>query len=253
MTRSSQIPFQKLSRMPAPTYRLRPQGDRCLSIDFGDEISTEIGLLCLSAAATLGQAQLQGVTDIVPSYTAVALFYIPGVEFGGTDFPTLCAQVDQQLKAGWLQATTSARQVDIPVCYGGKHGPDLSEVAKKIGATEQEVIRLHTSPGSMVFGLGFSPGHPYIGVHDPLFALPRRDVPRTAVPAGSVAIANRQSTIYPTLLPGGWHILGATPLKLFDLNRSQPSLLLPGDQVRFIPISEQEFDRLAAVRTQEVA
>lgn len=235
------------------TYTLRPQGDRCLSIDFGDTISLETGELCLSAAATLARAKLQGVTDIVPSYTAVALFYTPGVDIGGTDFATLCSQVRASLSEALVQATTSARQVEIPVCYGGQHGPDLSEVAKKIGISEQEVIRLHTRPGSMVFGLGFSPGHPYIGVHDPLFSLPRRDVPRTAVPAGSVAIANRQSTIYPTLLPGGWHILGATPLKLFDLTRPQPSLLLPGDQIRFISISEQEYDKLAAELAQEAA
>jgi KipI family sensor histidine kinase inhibitor len=234
-------------------YTLRPQGDRCLSIDFGESISLETGTLCLCAAATLERAKLQGVTDIVPSYTAVALFYKPGVEMGGTDFATLCAQVDAQLHGELVQATTSARQVEIPVCYGGKHGPDLSDVAQKTGLTEQQVIALHTQPGSMVFGLGFSPGHPYIGVLDARFALPRRDVPRTAVPAGSVAIANRQSTIYPTLLPGGWHILGATPLQLFDLRRPQPSLLLPGDQVRFISISEQEYDRLAATIAQEAA
>ncbi len=235
------------------TYTLRPQGDRCLSIDFGDSISLETGQLCLSAAATLSRAQLQGVTDIVPSYTAVALYYTPGVDFGGTDFDTLCQQVRDTLNADLVQAETSARQVEIPVCYGGKHGPDLAEVAKKIGISEQEVIQIHTRPGSMVFGLGFSPGHPYIGVHDALFALPRRDVPRIAVPAGSVAIANCQSTIYPALLPGGWHILGATPLKLFDLNRTQPSLLLPGDQVRFVAISEQEYDQLAAQLTQVLA
>lgn len=234
-------------------FTLRPQGDRCLSIDFGDSISLETGKLCLSAAATLEQARLQGVTDIVPSYTAVALFYQPGVDLGGTDFSTLCEQVKGLLSQELVQATTSARQVEIPVCYGGKHGPDLKDVAQKIGISEQAVIDLHTRPGAMVFGLGFSPGHPYIGVHDPLFALPRRDVPRTAVPAGSVAIANRQSTIYPTLLPGGWHILGATPLKLFDLTRVQPSLLLPGDQIRFISISEQEYDRLASELARQEA
>jgi len=232
--------------MSSIKFTLRPQGDRCLSIDFGDSISLETGKLCLSAAATLEQAQLQGVTDIVPSYTAVALFYQPGMDLGGTDFATLCKQVKTLLSQDLVQTTTSARQVDIPVCYGGRHGPDLKDVAQKLGIPEQAVISLHTTPGAMVFGLGFSPGHPYIGVHDPLFALPRREVPRTAVPAGSVAIANRQSTIYPTLLPGGWHILGATPLKLFDLKRTQPSLLLPGDQVRFLPITEQEYDRLAA-------
>lgn len=239
--------------MSSNTFTLRPQGDRCLSIDFGHTIRLETGQLCLSAAATLARAQLQGVTDIVPSYTAVALYYTPGVEMGGTDFGTLCAQVRETLNTELIQATTSARQVDIPVCYGGQHGPDLAEVAKKIGVSEQEVIQIHTRPGSMVFGLGFSPGHPYIGVHDALFALPRRDVPRTAVPAGSVAIANCQSTIYPTLLPGGWHILGATPLKLFDLSRSQPSLLLPGDQVRFVSISKQEYDQLAAQLAQVAA
>lgn len=237
--------------MPQFTYTLRPQGDRCLSIDFGDAISLETGRLCLSAAATLERAKLQGVTDIVPSYTAVALFYTPGVEFCGTDIETLSAQVHAELNADLVETTTSARLVEIPVCYGGKHGPDLNDVAKKTGLTAQQVIEIHTRPGSMVFGLGFSPGHPYIGVHDPIFALPRRDVPRTAVPAGSVAIANQQSTIYPTLLPGGWHILGATPLKLFDLARPQPSLLLPGDQVRFISISEQEYDRLATELSQE--
>jgi allophanate hydrolase subunit 1 len=140
-------------------YTLRPQGDRCLSIDFGESISLETGILCLSAAATLENARLQGVTDIVPSYTAVALFYKPGIEIGGTDFATLCAQVDAQLSGELIQAATSARQVDIPVCYGGKHGPDLSDVAQKTGLTEQQVIALHTQPGSMVFGLA----HEFIG------------------------------------------------------------------------------------------
>ena len=239
------------ARMPAKPYTIRHQGDRCLSIDFGHEISVDTGLLCLSAAATLGHAKLQGVTDIVPSYTAVALFYKPGVDLGGTDFETLCAQVHAQLNTNLHQVLPTTREIEIPVCYGGRYGPDLSDVAKKTGLSEQEVIQLHTRPGSMVFGLGFSPGNPYIGVHDPIFALPRREVPRTAVPAGSVAIANRQSTIYPTVLPGGWHILGATPLKLFDLRRAQPSLLCPGDKIRFVSISEQEFDHLASNTSQE--
>lgn len=234
-------------------FSLRPQGDRCLSIDFGDTISLATGELCLSAAATLARAKLRGVTDIVPSYTAVALFYTPGKDVGGTDFGTLCTDVRASLSTDLAQAATSARQIEIPVCYGGKHGPDLSDVAKRIGISEEKVIEIHTRPGSMVFGLGFSPGHPYIGVHDPLFALPRRDVPRTAVPAGSVAIANQQSTIYPTLLPGGWHILGATPLKLFDLRRNQPSLLLPGDKVRFVSISEQEYNKLSVELARETA
>jgi len=232
--------------MVVPTFSLRHLGDHCLSLDFGDSILAETGLICLAAAEKIRHACLPGVTDVVPSYTSVAVHYHAEPLTGLPNFQTLSEGLAALMQGGLAPATHTQRTIDIPVCYGGEHGPDLSDVAKITGLTEQQVIEMHCAPGSMVFMLGFAPGHPYIGIHDPLFALPRRDVPRTVVPAGSVAIANRQSTIYPTRLPGGWHILGATPLKLFDLARSQPTLLLPGDQIRFIPISSEEFDQLAA-------
>ena len=203
--------------MTAAHFNIRQQGDRCLSLDFGDSINVETGLICLAAAETIRQTNLAGVTDVGPSYTSVAVHYQPDAQSGLPNFRGLSEQLTELMGQGLAHASLSSRQIDIPVCYGGEHGPDLAEVARATGLTEQEVIRLHCAPGSMVFMLGFAPGHPYIGVHDALFALPRRDVPRTVVPAGSVAIANRQSTIYPTRLPGGWHILGATPLTLFDL------------------------------------
>jgi KipI family sensor histidine kinase inhibitor len=237
--------------MTAATFTLRHQGDHCLSLDFGETILAETGLVCLAAADKIRQAQLPGVTDVVPSYTSVAVHYQADAQTGLPDFQTLSKQLGSLIESGLSRTTREARTIDIPVCYGGEHGPDLAEVAKITGLTEQQVIDMHRAPGSMVFMLGFAPGHPYIGIHDPLFALPRRDVPRTVVPAGSVAIANRQSTIYPTRLPGGWHILGATPLKLFDLRRPQPTLLLPGDHIRFIPISSEEFARLSAQQSQE--
>jgi KipI family sensor histidine kinase inhibitor len=236
--------------MTAPPFSLRQQGDHCLSIDFGDSISVETGLICLTAAEKIRHAGILGVTDVVPSYTAVAVHYQIDGSTGLPSFHSLSDQLTKLIESGLPLSTVSSRKIDIPVCYGGEHGPDLSDVAKTTGLTEQEVIEMHCAPGSMVFTLGFAPGHPYIGVHDPLFALPRRDVPRTVVPAGSVAIANRQSTIYPTRLPGGWHILGATPLKLFDVTRPQPTLLLPGDQIRFVPISPEEFDRIALQQNQ---
>ena len=239
-----------MHRMVVPTFSLRHLGDHCLSLDFGDSILAETGLICLAAAEKIRHACLPGVTDVVPSYTSVAVHYYAEPSTGLPNFQTLSEGLAALIKSGLAPATRAQRTIDIPVCYGGEHGPDLSDVAKITGLTEQQVIAMHCAPGSMVFMLGFAPGHPYIGIHDPLFALPRRDVPRTVVPAGSVAIANRQSTIYPTRLPGGWHILGATPLKLFDLARSQPTLLLPGDQIRFIPISSEEFDRLAAQQNQ---
>lgn len=236
--------------MIVPTFTLRHLGDHCLSLDFGDTILAKTGLICLAAAEKIRHACLPGVTDVVPSYTSVAVHYHAEPLTGLPNFQTLSEDLAALIKSGLAPAAHAQRTIDIPVCYGGEHGPDLSDVAKITGLTEQQVIAMHCAPGSMVFMLGFAPGHPYIGIHDPLFALPRRDVPRTVVPAGSVAIANRQSTIYPTRLPGGWHILGATPLKLFDLARPQPTLLLPGDQIRFIPISPKEFDQLAAEQNQ---
>lgn len=236
--------------MIVPTFTLRHLGDHCLSLDFGNTILVETGLICLAAAEKIRHACLPGVTDVVPSYTSVAVHYHAEPLTGLPNFQALSEGLAALIQSGLAPATHAQRTIDIPVCYGGEHGPDLSDVAKITGLTEQQVIAMHCAPGSMVFMLGFAPGHPYIGIHDSLFALPRRDVPRTVVPAGSVAIANRQSTIYPTRLPGGWHILGATPLKLFDLARAQPTLLLPGDQIRFIPISPEEFDRLAATQNQ---
>lgn len=239
-----------MHRMIVPTFSVRHLGDHCLSLDFGDTILAETGLICLAAAEKIRLACVAGVTDVVPSYTSVAVHYYAEPLSGLPNFQTLSKDLTALMQSGLAPATHAQRTVDIPVCYGGEHGPDLSEVAKITGLTEQQVIQMHSAPGSMVFMLGFAPGHPYIGIHDPHFAIPRRDVPRTVVPAGSVAIANRQSTIYPTRLPGGWHILGATPLKLFDLARAQPTLLLPGDQIRFIPISPKEFDQLTATQNQ---
>ena len=239
--------------MIVPTFTLRHLGDRCLSLDFGDTILAETGLICLAAAEKIRGAHLSGVMDVVPSYTSVAVHYQAEPQTGLPNFRTLSDDLTALIQAGVSPAERASRTIDIPVCYGGEHGPDLGEVAKATGLSEQDVIQMHCAPGSMVFMLGFAPGHPYIGIHDPVFALPRRDVPRTVVPAGSVAIANRQSTIYPTRLPGGWHILGATPLKLFDLARPQPTLLLPGDHIRFVPISSAEFDRLAAQQNQVIA
>ena len=230
-----------------PSWTFRQQGDRCLSLDFGDKISVETGLHCLAAAGVLRAAGLPGVTDVVPSYTAVAVHFLPDPDSDGkvSAFDAQCARISALLDAGLPEVSASSREIEIPVCYGGRHGPDLSDVARAADLTEAEIIALHTAPGSMVFTLGFAPGLPYIGVHDAALNLPRRAVPRTAVAQGSVAIANRQTTIYPNVLPGGWHILGATPLIMFDPARPNPTLLMPGDRVRFVPISEQDFERIA--------
>ena len=212
-------------------------------IYFGDQIDMSIGRLCLAAANVLRQANLPGVTDVVPSFTALGVFYQPHGRHGPC-YADLAAQIEQLLSQGITPDTQTGRDVDIPVCYGGEYGPDLDEVARHAGISVDEVIALHTQPGNLVFMLGFAPGLPYIGVHDERLGIPRRASPRTAVPAGSVAVANRQSVLYPSRLPGGWNIIGATPLSLFDPERTPSTLLQPGDRVHFVPIDPTEFSRL---------
>lgn len=230
--------------------RIRQQGDRCLIIDLGDKIEEAVGLRCLALAQQLRNRAVSGVLDIVPSFTAVAVYYDPGPSLGRDPAATI-----EKLLVSELQSMGSAsddasliqsRTIAIPVCYGGTHGPDLADIAHRMGLSEREVIEAHHQQPCRVYMLGFAPGHPYIGIHDERFAIGRRDVPRTAVPAGSLGIANRQSTIYPNRLPGGWHIIGATPLTLFNPASPSPSLLRPGDEIRFEPISCEEFDTIRA-------
>lgn len=213
-------------------WRILPQGDRCLIVWFGDRIDAGVGRACLA-----------GVTDVVPSFAAVAVHYRPGPD-GAPGYSMLAAQVERLLAGGIPVDDSAGREMEIPVCYGGEHGPDLEEATRAAGLTPEALVALHGAPGSMVYMLGFAPGHSYIGVHDARLDLPRRATPRTAVPAGSVAIANRQTVIYPARLPGGWNIIGATPLNLFDPGREPAALLQPGDRIRFVPIDAAEFDRL---------
>lgn len=233
------------SEPPSPaeiSWRIQPQGDRCLIITFGDRIDASVGRTCLAAARKLRDAQLAGVTDVVPSFVAVAVHYRPDGVGGGPTCSALTARVNALLADGIPVDASAERDIDIPVCYGGEHGPDLDDVARAAGVTPDEVIALHSGPRSMVFMLGFAPGHPYLGLHDEKLNIPRRPSPRTVVPIGSVAVANRQTVLYPNRLPGGWNIIGATPLTLFDPAREPASLLQPGDSVRFVPISADEFN-----------
>ena len=227
-------------------YKIRAQGDRCINVDFGEAIDPEIGRMCLSAAAMLRRAQLPGVFEIVPSYISVALHYAPTFQptAGYSAFETLAMMVENLLSAGLTELAQESRTIQIPICYGGVHGPDLLDIAERIKLSPEEVIEHHTKSIAMVYMLGFAPGCPYVALLDPVFAIPRRDMPLTSVPAGSVVVANRQNLIYPSALPCGWHILGATPLKMFDLDRTPPALLAPGDYLEFTSICMEEYEHI---------
>jgi KipI family sensor histidine kinase inhibitor len=237
-----------------PPYFIRSQGDRCINVDFGDSINPETGRTCLSASALFRAANLPGVFEIVPTYISVALHYVPTAEnmSNGCAYETLCELIHELLKNGIPKLEQASKTVNIPICYGGTHGPDLLDIAKRIGLSPEEVISRHSQSPAMVYMLGFAPGCPYIALLDPVFAIPRRDTPVTAVPGGAVVVANRQNMIYPSTLPCGWHILGSTPLKMFDLDRISPVLLSPGDHVQYQPISSEEYDHIKHTQSLEV-
>ena len=216
-------------------------GDAALVVQLPARIDPAINARLVALGDVLRRRYAASVIDAVVGYHTLTVYFDP-------------LRVDPEWLEGEIRAVAAdeavgeireGAQLDIPVCYGGELGPDLADVAARIGATEEEVIHLHASREYRVYVVGFVPGFPYMGVVDDRLALPRRSTPRTKVPAGSVAIAAGQTGIYPTETPGGWHLLGRTPVRPFDPARAEAVLLRPGDRVRFLPISRAEFDRFA--------
>lgn len=227
------------------SWRTVPCGDRCLVIDLEQGDVVQSNMLACAVAERLAQEKVPGITDIVPSMAAVGVHYDPAAFDNGdasfTPWRTLVSQLEQLLGDVTSQIGTPTREIVLPVCYGGEYGVDLQDVARTCGLTPEEVIRLHCESVVNVFMLGFAPGHPYIGMFDERLAIGRRPTPRMAVPQGSIGLANRQSVIYPMTLPGGWSLIGRTPLALFDPYKDPPCLLKPGDRIRFKPITPEEF------------
>lgn len=224
--------------------RFSPLGEDALVMQFGTTIQLEIHQRILLWKEAIEAAALPGVTEVVPAYTTLTVFFLPE-SIPATQNPYT------RLKEGILQlaphsATTQERQVikEIPVCYEEPYALDLNFVAKHNGLSTQEVIRIHTSQDYPVYFLGFSPGFPFLGGMSEQIATPRHATPRTKIPAGSVGIAGAQTGIYPLASPGGWQIIGRTPYQLFDHKRQPPTLLQPGDIIRFKAISSQEFQAL---------
>ncbi len=208
-------------------------GDSAMTVDFGSLIDRDINSRVVTIAARVQSMRLEGVRDIVPSYSAVTIYFDP-----------LRTDVDRLWEALEVAAvepvsgTCTSREVLVPVRYGGSDGPDLEEVAAFADCSIEQVIRLHTALRYRVYMVGFLPGFPYLGTVDSRIAMPRRPSPRLAVPAGSVGIAGAQTGIYPTVAPGGWRLIGRASMDAFDLTRESPSLFLPGDSVRFEAVSE---------------
>lgn len=242
---------QPLGSATADNWVIAPAGDSCLVLSFGTVLSTEANRQAAQCARQLTQAllkgELPGVSDIVPAMISVGVHYRPErviCQGEQSPFEVLQAQLAAVLHQAAAEQLPEPRLIEIPVCYGGEHGPDLQAVAAGLGLTPQAVIDLHCSQTLDVLMVGFAPGHPYIGVFDQQLNPQRRATPRTRVAAGSVGLANRQSVIYPLELPGGWNLIGRTPLTLFDAARAEPCLLHSGDRVRFVPIEPSTFDSI---------
>ena len=223
--------------------RFFPMGDQALIVEFGDRIDPALSAHIAALAQRLRDSHPIGVLDIVPAYTTLALHYDPGAVGSGTSpYEALAETIGSWLKTQSSEISAAGRLIEIPVCYGGAFGEDLEPLARSRGLSADEVIAIHSGAPYHVHMLGFVPGFAYLGGLDARLATPRRDTPRARVPAGSVAIAGGQTGIYPLDTPGGWQIIGRTPLQLFKPDASPPSLLNAGDTVRFVAISAQEFE-----------
>ncbi len=230
-------------------WRLYPLGDAAVVLELGQAIAPATHQLLQAFAQALAQHPLPGLREVVPAFTTLTVYYDPWVLSQASEIVPY-EQVASYL-LGLLPAAQAALAdyvpgplVEIPVCYGGDFGPDLGLVASHAQLAPAEVIARHAQPEYLVYMVGFAPGFPYLGGLDAGLATPRRPTPRPLVPAGAVGIAGAQTGIYSLPTPGGWQLIGRTPLRLFDPGRARPSLLQAGDRLRFVPISEAEFQRL---------
>jgi inhibitor of KinA len=220
-----------------------PLGDQALTITLGNSIDEATHRRVRAVVARLDRDRPPGVVALVPAFTSVAVHYDPEIVGGDAPFDRIAAQLGDLLAHVGDEALPAPRVVEIPVCYGGDLGPDLGDVAQRHGMTEDDVVRIHAAGDYLVYMVGFMPGFAYLGGLSETIATPRRGSPRKAVPAGAVGIGGQQTGVYPMVSPGGWNLIGRTPLAIFDIARPQPALLTTGDRVRFRPIARDEFDR----------
>jgi inhibitor of KinA len=223
-------------------FKLQPLGDNSVIIELGEDISRDIQQKVNKVSSFLEAQSFEWVIEYVPGFTTVVVFYEPmKIKTKTLPYDQVCEELSLHLKKLEVEQGEEPRVVKIPVCYGGDFGPDLEEVAEINGLTPEEVIDIHSNGEYIVHMIGFAPGFPYIGGMSEKIAAPRRKNPRLKIRAGSVGIAGKQTGVYPIETPGGWQLIGKTPRKLFLPEGDTPSLLRAGDQIKFEPISAEDF------------
>ena len=223
---------------------ISPVGDCAISIDFGQAIDPKINRQIRQVIEQIKGLQLDGIVELVPTYCALLVQYDAMVY----SYSDICRILEPTLQES---VTDSANElvtiVEIPTVYGGEFGPDLGFVASHNHLSEAEVVSIHSGTDYLVYMLGFIPGFTYLGGMDPRIATPRLSSPRTLIPAGSVGIAGEQTGTYPSDSPGGWQIIGRTPVTMYDMSKEQAALLQAGDYVRYVSIDENEFHRVKSL------
>jgi KipI family sensor histidine kinase inhibitor len=225
--------------------KLEAMGDSAVVATLGSGIDAATLESVLGLSGAIRAAKRAGITDVVPAYASVTAFYEPSqfADAPGEAYAAVCRFIESCAERAMGAASGPApRLVEIPVCYGGDFGPDLGAVAEHCGMSADSAIALHSGADYLVHAIGFTPGFPYLGGLPDALRTPRRDTPRAHVPAGSVAIGGSQTGVYPVDSPGGWRIIGRTPIALFRPRAQPASLLMPGDRVRFTVISVSELE-----------
>ncbi len=231
------------------SYTIRSVGEASVLAVFGDTISPAVQKRIQTVQAYAEKRRFPGFIETVGSYTGLTLYYDPWVvaqSFPGKKAADTAGDLlDTYIREAEAASPVPSRNIHIPVCYGGAYGPDLEDVAAFHHMTEDDVIRIHTEPEYLVYMLGFCPGFPYMGGMDPHIATPRRQSPRLSIPAGSIGIAGEQTGGYPISTPGGWQLIGRTPVPMFrPWDETEPTLLQAGDHVHFYAVSEEEFQQI---------
>jgi KipI family sensor histidine kinase inhibitor len=223
-----------------------PLGDSAAYVEFSSSLDLEVNSVVQRLALAILKRKIPWIRDVVPALGGLALhFDLDHAEMPAKPLDEALALVNEFLKPSIAAKDAPGREVEVPVCYEPEFALDLGEVAKKADLSAPEVAYLHAAAEYRVLMMGFAPGHAYMGGLDAKLTVPRRASPRAIVPAGSVAIANEQTVVYPYAISGGWNVIGRTPIVLFDATRARPSLLWPGDRVRFRAITRDEFTKLA--------
>jgi inhibitor of KinA len=239
-----------------PGYTIFPLGDCALTVDFGNRISEDLNKKVIALFNLLQQHPVPGIVEAVPAYSSLTCFYDPvavlkNIQPGKSVFDRIRKKVEELLEKTPSASTEKEKLIRMPVCYETTFGPDLMRISELKKMAAEEIIRLHTSVQYRVYMIGFLPGFPYLGEVDERIIAPRKNEPVT-VKAGSVGIAGKQTGIYPLDSPGGWQIIGRTPLKIFNKEKENPVLLKAGDRVEFYSVTMDEFEKYNEIEQQSI-